>query len=123
MSKNRQALNIITGTLTTLDIKLGSITQGLEKGVFPVGQFVQLYLQLGSIIKTIRRTVWHANSYVEQVQVQFNMLSLGHILLSVIAPKILKGLLLEIENHLPKYLKLPLDPNGKIWKLYQTPNC
>ena len=32
-------------------------------------------------------------------------------------------MLLEIENHLPQYLKLPYDPKGEIWKLYQTLTC
>ena len=47
-----------------MDVKLGNITQALEKEVFQVGQFLQLYLQLDSIIEAIRRTVWQANSYV-----------------------------------------------------------
>ena len=32
-------------------------------------------------------------------------------------------LLLEIQNHLPGYLKLPYDPKGEIWNLYQAPTC
>ena len=31
----------------------------------------------------------------------------------------MKGLLLEIENHLPQYLKLLYVPKEEIWKLYQ----
>ena len=60
--------------------------------------------------------VGQANSYVEHVQLQLNMLSLGHLSCSVITPRTLKGLLLEIENHLPEYY----DPKGEIYKLYQT---
>ena len=68
MSENRHALNKIIGSLANLDVKLGNITQALEKEVFQVGQFVQLYLQLDSIIQAIRTTVYTANSYVEHVQ-------------------------------------------------------
>ena len=32
-------------------------------------------------------------------------------------------MLLEIENHLSEYLKLPYDTKGEIWKLYQTHTC
>ena len=78
MSENRQALNKIICSLANLDVKLGSITQAREKEVFQVGQFVQLYLQLNSIIQAIRGTVWQGNSYAENVQLQLNMLSLGH---------------------------------------------
>ena len=104
MSENRQDLNKIIDSLANLDIKLGNITQALEKVVFQVGQFIQLYLQLDSIIQAIRRTVWQVNSYVKHVQLQFNMLSLGHLPLSVISPRSLKGLLLEIENTGGSYL-------------------
>ena len=38
-------------------------------------------------------------------------------------PKRLKGLILEIENHLPEYLKLPHNPKGEIRRLFQTLTC
>ena len=57
MSENRQALNKIIGSLANLDVKLGNITHAIENKVFQVGQFVQSYLQLDSIIQAIRRTI------------------------------------------------------------------
>ena len=70
---------------------------------------------MNSIIQVIRRTYWQANLYMEHVQLQLNMLSMEHLSpLLVIIPRSLKGLLLEIENHLPDYLRLPYDPEGEI---------
>ena len=37
MSENRPALNKMIGSLANLDVKLGNITQALEKEVFQVG--------------------------------------------------------------------------------------
>ena len=37
MSGNRQALNKIVGSIVNLDVKLGNITQALERKVFQVG--------------------------------------------------------------------------------------
>ena len=51
------------------------------------------------------------------------MLSLEHLSPSVITQRSLKGLLLEIKNHLPEYLKLQYHPKGEIWKLYHTLPC
>ena len=51
-----------------MDVKVDNIAQALEKEVFPVGQLVQLYLQLDSIIQAMTRRVWQANSYVKHVQ-------------------------------------------------------
>ena len=63
----KTTLNKIIGSLANLDVRFGGITQALEKEVFQVGQFVQLYLQLDSIIQAIRRTVWEASSYIGYV--------------------------------------------------------
>ena len=52
--ENRCALNKLIGSLAYFDVKLGDITQVLEKEVFQARQFVQLYLQLDSIIQAIR---------------------------------------------------------------------
>ena len=81
-----------------MDVKLGNITHALEKEVFQVGQFVQLYLQLDSFTHVIRRTVWQANSYLQHEQLQLNILSLGHLSPSVITQGSLKGLQLERES-------------------------
>ena len=62
MSQNRQTLNKIIGSLTVLDTKLSNITQALEREVSQVGQFVQLYLQLDSVIQAVRRTILQAGS-------------------------------------------------------------
>ena len=123
MSQNRQTLNKIIGSLTALDTKLGNITQALEREVFKVGQFVQLYLQLESVIQAVRRTIWQAGSYLDHIQLQLNMLPLGHPSPLVITPRGLKKLLTEIKGHLPEFLSLPYDPRGKIWKFYQTHTC
>ena len=60
---------------------------------------------------------------MEHIKLQLNMLSLGHLSPAVITPRGLKKLLVEIESHLPEFLKLQYDPKGKIWKFYQTLNC
>ena len=70
MSGNTQALNKIIGSLENLGVKLCNIRQALEKEVFQVGQFVELYLQLDSIIQAIRTTVCQTNSKVKHVQLQ-----------------------------------------------------
>ena len=92
--------------MSNLDPKLGNITQALECEVFQVEQFVQLYLWLNAIIQTVRCMIWQVNSYMEYIKLQLNMLSLGHLSPSVIIPRSLKGLLLEIKNTLPQFLQL-----------------
>ena len=56
---------------------------------------------------------------MEHIQLQLNMLSLGHLSPAVIIPRGLKKLLLEIQSHLPEFLKLLYDPMGNILKFYK----
>ena len=101
MSENRKAVNKIIGSLSLLDSKIGNITQALEREVFQVSQFIQLYVQLDSVIQAVRRTIWWAGTYMKHIQLQLNMLSFGHLSSAVITPTGLKKLLIEIESHLP----------------------
>ena len=68
ISENRQAISKIIRSLSLLDSKIGNITQALEREVFQVSQFFQLYLQLDSVIQAIR-TIWWAASFMEHIYI------------------------------------------------------
>ena len=95
----------------------------LEKQVVQLEEFVQLYLQLDLIIKEAKRTVNNAQMYMEHLQLQLNMLSLGHLSPSVITAQSHKRLLLEMKSKLRHHLTLPNDPDRELWKYYQSLTC
>ena len=103
-----------------MDSKLDNVTQLLEKQIIGVEYFVQMYLQPESIIEEIRRTIRQASFYMEHLQLQLNMLYLGHLSPSVISPRDLSKMLTEIRGHLPPYLKLPNDPGMNYGNFYQS---
>ena len=90
LAENRHSLGQITASLVQLDSKLDNVTQLLEKQIIEVEYFVQMYLQLESIIEEIRRTIRQASFYMEHLQLQLNMLSLGHLSPFVISPRLEK---------------------------------
>ena len=61
--------------------------------------------------------------YMEHLQLQLNMLLLGHLSPSVITAQSLKRLLLEMKSKLPHHLTLPNDPDRELWKYYQSLTC
>ena len=79
LAENRYNLGQITASLVQLDSKLEDVTQLLEKQIIEVEYIVQMYLQLESIIEEIRRTIRQASFDMEHLQLQLNMLSLGHL--------------------------------------------
>ena len=114
MAENRHSLGQITANLVHLGSKLDNVTQLLEKQIIEVEYFVQMYLQLESIIEEIRRTMRQAIFYMEHLQLQLNMLSHGHLSPSVISPRDLRKMLTEVRAHLPPFLKLPNDPGREL---------
>ena len=82
-----------------------------------------MYLQLDLVIEETKRTVSNAQMYMEHLQLQLNMLSLGHLSPLVITPKNLKHLLIDMSSKLSHHLTLPDDPDEGLWKYYQSLTC
>lgn len=62
-------------------------------------------------------------THVQNLWIQLNMLSLGHLSPGLISPRELKRLLIEIKTKLPGTLRLPADPNQDIWSFYKLLTC
>ena len=91
--------------------------------IIEVEYFVQMYLQLESIIEEIRRTIRQASFYMEHLQLQLNMLSLGHLSPSVISPRDLQKMLTGIRHIYPLFFSYLNDPGRELWKFYQSLTC
>ncbi|KAK7506018.1 hypothetical protein BaRGS_00002740 [Batillaria attramentaria] len=80
---------------------------------------IGLVVVIAEIISMISRMI----VYLEHLQLQLNMLSLGRLAPSTITPRNLQKLLLEIEDHIQPPLKLTGDPNRNLWNFYQYLTC
>ena len=118
--KNRQSINKLSISIHNIQERIYNVSQILEKQVVQLEEFEQLCLQLDLIIKEAKRTVNNAQMYIEHLQLQWNMLSLGHLSPSVITAQSLKRLLLEMKSKLPHHLILPGDPDREWWKYCQS---
>ena len=121
ISENRQSINKLSISINDIQERI-YVSQILEKEVVQLEEFVQLNLQLDLIIEA-KRTVNSAQMYMEHLQLQLNMLSLGHLSPSVITAESLKRLLLEMKSKLSHYLTLPNDHVRELWKYYQSLTC
>ena len=64
-----------------------------------------------------------AKFYIEDLKIRFNALSLGHVSTTLISPRDLQRLLLDIKSKLPPYLQLTQDPKKDIWTYYRFLTC
>ena len=123
ISENRHAINKLITAAHTIDNKLTNITRLLRQDIKQVEHFLRQYLHLDLIAQELRQLMQQAVAYLEHINLQLNMLSLGHLSPSVISPTNLLQLLLQIKSKLPGYLQLPEDPEEQLWHYYKFLTC
>ena len=124
ISENRHAINNLITAVHTIDSKLVNITRLLRQDIQQVEYFLTQYLHLDLIAQELHQLIQKAATYLEHIiNLQLNMLSLGHLSPSVISPTNLLQLLLQIKTKLPSYLQLPEDPEKQLWHYYKFLTC
>ena len=123
ISENRDLINNLIRSMLDLEVKLENVTLSISQRVDELQQFTELYFQLDSAIQDIKFMTNRALDYVENLKIQLNFLSTGHLTTNTISPKKLKMVLLELKSHLPTTLRLPADVNNDLWYYYKYLTC
>ena len=80
-----------------------------------------MYFRLDALVEEIKQSLQKALIYVEHLQLQLNMLSIGKLSPSIITPLKLHDLLLDIQTK--RALRLPGDPKTDLWHSYKLLTC
>ena len=123
INENRMAILDLVKCVNLFDIRIRELTEAIQEKFERVETFVNVYAQMDLIIGGIKDAILLANFYLENLRLELNMLSLDHLSPSLIIPKNLKQLLLEVKTKLPYSLKLPEDPVNNIWYFYRILIC
>ena len=123
ITENRRAITGLIVALQQIDGKLSKLTAAIEKQVKELENFIEMYLQLDLIIDEVKQMTQRAMFFLENLRLQLNLLSLGHLSPSIISPTNLRALLLDIQARLPSTLKLPNDPQKDLWYFYKFLTC
>ena len=123
ISENRQAIYNLITDIAQIDERLNSVTEELSKQIQELEAFISTYLQIDVVVEEIKQVISRVMMYLEHLQLQLNMLSLGRLAPSAITPQNLKALLKQIERELEPPLRLPGDPNKDLWNFYQFLTC
>lgn len=111
VEENRQQINEIVGALVTLSVQLKNISTGLEKQVHKLDYFVNSHLRINRAVQEVQVMTAKVRNHVENLYIQLNVLALGHLTPSIMAPQDLKSLLSLIKTKLPRTLRLPGNPD------------
>lgn len=123
VNENRVEINTLADGLQALEARFKSEKDQLIRGIVELASFTHAYMQMDRLIARIETFMQKAMSDMKQLQLQLNMLSLGHLSPSTISPNEFRQLLREVQSHLPYYLKLPSDPETDLWDFYNILTC
>ncbi|CAC5415498.1 unnamed protein product [Mytilus coruscus] len=116
-------VNKLIESVHDLGNRLKTFATDLEKQIEVMGSYLQAYLHMDMIIGEIKDLMNIAGDYLNHLQLQLNMLSLGHMSSSLITPGNLRVLLTGIKRRLPATLKIPGDEIEDIWNFYKFLTC
>ena len=95
--RNRDALNDVIQSVRQMKDVLNKVSGREEKQVLELSQFISIYLRTNTAINQLRLAVKELGDHFQYLQLQLNMLSVGHLSPSVIVPKEFLKLLLKIK--------------------------
>ena len=95
--RNRDALNDVIQSVRQMKDVLNKVSGRAEKQVLELSQFISIYLRTNTAINQLRLAVKELGDHFQYLQLQLNMLSVGHLSPSVIVPKEFLKLLLKIK--------------------------
>ena len=75
------------------------------------------------MIQEIKQSMQKALLLLEHLQLQLDMLSIGKLSPSIMTPKNLRNLLLDMHTRISPPLKLPGDPKADLWHFYKLLTC
>ena len=119
IAENRKSINELLHAFAELNEDFRNVTVIFNERIFNLDRHVAM----NSIIEGLSRLITEARFYIEHLQMQLNMLTLGHLSPSVISPKNLRSLLLGIASELPPGILLPSDPTTELWNYYKILSC
>jgi hypothetical protein len=116
---NRKTLNAAIDSLNIVADEARNTSIGLSD----LDRYVQTYTALDRTLSEIHGLMNIIRDHNQNLKLQINMLSLGHLSPTVIRPRELRKLLGEIKKDLDSRFKLPFEPEEDIWTFYKTVTC
>ena len=119
IAENRDAINELITVFGRIQQELYNVTRIFNERML----YIERHVVMNSIVSGLSRSVTQARFYIEHLQMQLNMMSLGHLSPSIISPKNLKAVLTAILKKLPTGMLLPNNPITDLWSYYQVLTC
>ena len=123
VSDNRHKINELISSLNSIVVSMVNTTQGLDKRVSRLEILTHRYWLYKIMVDKLVKYFLDVRMALSYLELQLNLLSVGHLSPSIIAQHDLRGLMHSIAQTLPDNFKLASDPDKDIWYYYRTLSC
>ena len=84
--ENRQAINNVISSVASLQTLMQNVTQTIQNDIMDLRISSMAYFQINNIISELKRLATAAKYYMDDLHFKFNILSLGNLSPSLVAP-------------------------------------
>ena len=85
--ENRQAINNVISAVASLQTQMQNVTRMIHNDIMDLRISSTAYFQINNFIAELKRLATAEKYYMDDLHFKFNMLSLGHLSPSLVAPK------------------------------------
>ena len=100
LADNCRNINVLVEGLKKMQVALGNITGELVTRVIKLEDCIRKYLRFLTIVEQLQKRLQALLGSIRNLQVQFDMLALGHLSPNIVEPSPLKYHLLEVQSKL-----------------------
>ena len=119
VSDSRHKINELISSLKNIVISMVNATQGLDKQVSTLEILTHRHWLYKIMVDKFGKYFLGVHMALSYLELQLNLLSVGHLSPSIIAPHNLRGLMHSIAQTLPDNFKLASDLDKDIWYYYR----
>lgn len=123
IGENRHAINELIASVDEINEGLSNVTSVLANKLSELEEIMQAYSQMDMILAEVRMAINKGISFLEHLELQLNMLSLGHLSPTTIRPRNFRMLLGQVSSQLPPHLELTGNPKTDLWEFYRYLSC
>lgn len=123
IQENRQKINDLITTVGNVEDKIINITDQLQKQIRDIYTALTVFTKLDLVIEEIKNALSRSMYFYTHFQLQIQSVVMQKLSPTTIPADIFRGMLLQIQEKLPKTVGLPANPRTKLFEYYKLLSC
>ncbi|MCG8033766.1 MAG: envelope fusion protein [Candidatus Thiodiazotropha taylori] len=123
VKENRQKINEIIDSLSAIEDSIINISDQLEQRLNSLDKIVKLISRISQVIAEIKNAITRSMYFYLHFQIQVQSIIMQRLSPSTVTAANLRGILMGVQERLPKTVGLPFDPRTHLFEYFQYLKC